>query len=212
MLLNSHDLDAIITIVHYAWQNGTPELIVSRYFFFGTGHSDVAFVNEQGFCIGHKFIHLELEGIFRIPNLSTEYFRMLVLNNSACPCRDALTRAAFPFHYQFVKLQVLHCRFGQLNFPNTIFKLSELIFFVFLPVVEITNQKNSRGIGCPLSENPAIGSMMKSKIQITRCEIGKTAFFARQPFFNRKIIVISSLYGCSIGFEPGIRCNYGQHF
>lgn len=171
----------IITIVHYAWQNGTPELIVSRYFFFGTGHSDVAFVNEQGFCIGHKFIHFELK---RIPGLvqalKIVYSSWITLRAHA----GMRSPSHLPIPLSVCKVAGASLPLRAIEFPKHNFKLSELIFFVFLPLLKSPIRKIAVALDCPLSENPAIGSMMKSKIQITRCEIGKTAFFARQLRFS----------------------------
>ena len=107
MLLNSHDLDTVVTICGNAWQHLFTEFGVCAHFLFLRGHADVAFINKQWVDVRtENTLVLETVWLFRIPDLCTEDFCCLVLHHAACPSRDSFTFTTFPMDFQFVKVSV----------------------------------------------------------------------------------------------------------
>ena len=89
MLLDGHDLNAIIAIGNDAWQYIVLKLSISAHLLGILSHSDVALVDEE-------WIHLSPESLLLpsvrswIPHLRREYLGLLILHHALCPGRYAL--------------------------------------------------------------------------------------------------------------------------
>ena len=136
MLLYGHDLDSIIPILHDTRQDVLPKLGIGSYLLFACRHTNMAFIDQQRRSIGFELLNLKLIRILRIPNLSTEYLRLLVLYNTLNPSWDALARAAFPFHQELKQILVVKHIFSQRNLPHPVVQAIQSVAFVFLPTVE----------------------------------------------------------------------------
>lgn len=51
------------------------------------------------------------------------------------------------------------------------FNTLALEFLILLPVIEVANQINLCSVGCPLTEDPSLGKLMQTKIEMTGSKI-----------------------------------------
>lgn len=157
MFLDSHDLNAVISVLSDTGKDIFAEFIIGAHFFCILRHADVAFVNHQRSDIGYKYFFLEFIGFGRFPYLSTENLSLLVLYDTVCPCRDTFSLSSFPVNFQFVELQVFYGFGGKGNFPvSAVAQTFQLECRFFFPVVEVTDQVNSCSVGRPFAENPSL--------------------------------------------------------
>ena len=82
MLLDGHNLYAVVTTGNDSGQHLLAELVIGRYALFFARHAHVAFVDEQRRGVGLELLHLELIGC-GLPHLSTEEIGGLVLHHAA---------------------------------------------------------------------------------------------------------------------------------
>ena len=205
MLLYGHDLDGVIPILHDTRQDVLPKLGIGSYLLFACRHTNMAFIDQQRRSIGFELLNLKLIRILRIPNLSTEYLRLLVLYNTLNPSRDALARAAFPFHQELKQILVVKHIFSQRNLPHPVVQAIQSVAFVFLPTVESSDQVNSRSMRGPLSEDPPFQCLVQSEIQISGSELRQGLFTViRQIVFPINNILISSLNGVLVWSKPWV--------
>ena len=108
MLLDSHNLNAVITVLDDSWKHLVLELCVCAYLLLILSHTNMALIDKQR-------VFLWLEGsllpdivLFWRPYLSRENLCILILNNSANICWNALTFSTFPFHLQLEEVAMLH--------------------------------------------------------------------------------------------------------
>ena len=69
VFLNGHDLDGIVSVLHYARKNVFAEFFVSTHALFVLSHTDMAFIDEQR--VGFRLEVLDFELVFscRFPDL-----------------------------------------------------------------------------------------------------------------------------------------------
>ncbi len=175
VFLNGHYLNAVVAIFDYARQNVLAELVVCAHFLGVFAHSDVALVYEQRVLVWLERLLLPLILLLRSPHLSRENLGLFVLHHSVGPCGDALALAAVPFHMHLEQVSVLHCFLREFQFPVACsLDALCLVFLVFLPVVEIANKINLRGIRRPLAEHPSASRRaMESIVNMTVSEVAQ---------------------------------------
>ena len=174
MLLDGHDLDAVVTIFVYAGQDVLTELVVRSHAFLVLCHTDMAFVDEQRRGIRAEFLHLPLVGFLTgHPHLCREYLRIGILHHTGSPCGYAFALSPFPTDEEFVQLSVLQALGRQFDFPGTVAlgdAFHRITRFGF-PVVEFADDINLGGVGSPLTQEPFLVLKMQSEVQVTRSEI-----------------------------------------
>ena len=167
MLLNSHHLNAVIAIFLHTRQDIFRELLVGPNFLGILTHTHMALINQQRSLVGLERFLFPLVLLLRVPHLSGEYLRVVVLYHTTAPGRNTLSFSPIPLHLHLVELSMLQCLFAEFQLPvasacNTL----ATIFLRLLPVVEVTNQIDVRRIGSPLTEHPALGKFMQTEIQM----------------------------------------------
>ena len=147
------------------------ELRIGTYLLGILGHTHVALIDEQRVLLGLEVLFLP-DVRFRIPNLSGEYLRIVVLHHAAAPCWDALALATVPLHLHLIELAVLNGLLRELQLPvaSTLNALAPE-FLILRPVVEVADQIDVSSIRSPLTEHPALRKFMKSEIEMTRSKI-----------------------------------------
>ena len=160
MLLNSHNLYSVITILRHTRQHVLPELIIGTNFLLIRTHTNMAFINQKGRFFRLKFPVFKFIWDLWIPYLGTKDLCFRILNYPTYPSRNTLARTAIPLNQQLEQVTMTQKLFGQRYFPNTIRFLFQLIFFILLPIVERTDQINSCGVGGPFPEYPTFCRFM----------------------------------------------------
>ena len=171
MLLDSHDLNTVITGFGYTGKYLFTKLIISTNLLFLLGHADMTFVNQQRISRRFKCFFLKLKRLFRIPNLCTEDLCVFILNHSRSPSRNTFSLSAFPIYNQFIKITVLNGICRQIDFPIAIFQTFQAILLFFFPIIKCTNHINMGCIGCPFAESPSFICTMQAEIQISRSKV-----------------------------------------
>ncbi len=210
MFLNGHHLYAIVTIGDDARQYVLRKFLICAHFLSVLSHSDVAFVYEQGRFVGFELLFPEHVRLFRVPNLCGKYLCVVVLHHTLAPCRYAFAFAAVPSHLHLVEVTVLHGLFRQSQFPvASAFNALELILGRLLPTVEVANEEYLRGVWRPFAENPATSSLVQTVVQMASGKVGESllAAFCQLPHLPYGMVV-PSLDGVFIRFEPGVVANY----
>ena len=161
MLLNSHHLNAIITILDDTRQHILTELIVCAHLLRILSHAYMALVDKQRTFLWFEVLLFEIIFLSGVPYLSRKDVRLFVLHNATTPSRNTLTLATVPLYLHLVKLTMLQVAFAQLQFPVTS-TLNTLTFklLILLPIIKITNQINLRSIRGPLTEHPSTQQFM----------------------------------------------------
>ena len=176
VLLNSHYLNTVVTILDYTRQDILAELVICAHLLGIFAHSDVALIYEQRVLVWLERLLFPLILLLWSPNLSRENLCLLVLHHSISPCRYALALSTVPLNVHLEQVAVLHCFLREFQFPVacTLNALC-LVFLVFLPVVEITNKIYLSCIRCPLAEYPSSACVaMKTIINIAVCKVVKS--------------------------------------
>ena len=107
MLLDGHDLDAVVSVFDDTWEHIVLELCVGAYLLSVLSHTDVALVDEQRIDIGLEFFLLPYVRLLRVPHLCGEDFGVLVLHHASGPCGDTLPLASVPVHMHLIEVAVL---------------------------------------------------------------------------------------------------------
>ena len=158
MLLNRHDLYAVVAEFGYARQNILTELVVCAYTLLLGSHADVALIDEQrsvGFPTFRTAALAHIELFLRSPNLCREDFCIVVLHYAACIRRNALSVASEPLNEQLIVLTVANLLFGEITFPHPIANRIEAVVLTLVPVVEVAFYIDGCCVRCPLAEYPS---------------------------------------------------------
>ena len=205
MLLNSHDLDTVVTILDDTWQNIFLKLCIGTNFFSILAHTDVAFVNQQRSRLWLESFFLPYVW-FRIPNLCRENLGLFILYHSSCPSRNALAFSTSPVNFHLEKITMLQRFLRELEFPVscTLNTFSTILWRLF-PVIEITNQIDISSIRSPLTEHPSAVSLMQTEILVAIGEItqGLLTVLGQLTQFPQSMIM-SALNCILIRFEIGV--------
>ena len=100
---------------------------------------------------------------------------------------------------EFVELTMLDGTCRKLYLPVAIALWHTLhgVVLVFLPIVEVADDIDFRGIGCPLTKNPFLVLEMESIVEITRGEIGQLLLAALREFINLvEGVLMTTFDGC----------------
>ena len=154
MFLYSHDLNGVITILRYTRQYILTEFIIRPHLLLVGAHTDMALVDQKGRLLRFEPFILEFIRFLRVPYLSAEYLRLLILHHPASPCGNTFSATAVPLDQQLKQVLMIHLRIGQSDLPYAIRLTFKLVFIIFLPSVECSNQINSGSIRCPFTEHP----------------------------------------------------------
>ena len=173
MLLDSHDLNAVVTILNDTWQHLLLELGVGSNLLSILSHSDMALIDEQRSGVWLEGLLLPLVRL-RAPNLRREYLGLLILNHTVSPCRDTLAFSTFPVHLHLEEITVLHCLFREFQLPvaGTLDTLGTILR-AFLPAVEITDEIDICSIWRPLAEHPSLLRLVQSEVVVSVGEIAE---------------------------------------
>ena len=156
MLLDSHDLNAVVTILYDTWQHVFLEFRVGAHLLGILSHAYVALVDEQRSGVRPEGLLLPLVRL-RVPYLRRENLGLLILNHTVSPCRDTLAFSTFPVHLHLEEITVLHCLFREFQLPvaGALDTLSTILR-AFLPAVEISDEIDICSIWRPLAEHPSL--------------------------------------------------------
>ena len=168
MLLNSHNLDTVVTVGCNTWQYVFAEFVISTNLFGILCHTYVAFVNHQRTYVGVEYFLLEFIRFCRIPYLCAEYLGLIILHYTSSPCRNSLTFATIPAYQHLVKVTMMQRIFRKTNFP--VIGTSQTFQFIAccrFPVRKITDKINFLSIRCPFTEYPFRTFEMQSVIKVS---------------------------------------------
>src|SRR5699024_1955507 len=104
MLLNSHNLNTIISGFRYTRQYFLTELIISAYPFFFLSHTDMTFINHQRISLCTEHLLSKPVRILRLPNLCAEYLCLIILYHTVSPCWYTFSFTAIPTDFQFIQI------------------------------------------------------------------------------------------------------------
>ena len=122
VLLDSHNLDCIVSVFSYARKDKVAEFRVSTHAFTLQCHTYMTFINKERFCFRNKIFIFPAEFLFRVPHLCGEEVSVFVLHHTSGVSRDAFTLTAVPFDKHFVKIAVVESFCREFEFPHTAVK------------------------------------------------------------------------------------------
>ena len=170
VLLDGHDLHAVIAQFLNTRQHIATELLVRVHFLLLGTHADMALVDIE--TVLTDFLHLGSVAVLPlvfgfIPHLCGKDLGLLILNDAAYVRRDTLSVTAVPLHEQLVHLSVLHGFAGQFGFPHAVADRLETIGFVLGPVVHVAFDIDRGGIWSPFAQYPAFGCFVQAEIEVS---------------------------------------------
>ena len=107
MFLYGHDLYAVVAVGYDARQHVLPELVVGTNLLRILSHAYMALVDEKRRFLWPEGLLLPHILLCRVPHLCREDLCLLVLHDTSCPCRYALSKAAIPVDMHLVEVAVL---------------------------------------------------------------------------------------------------------
>ena len=155
VLCNGHHLNGIVAVLLDAWQYVVFELDVGADLLSILCHADVALIDEQRVGVGFEVLLFELIRLCRSPNLCRENLGVLVLHHTGCIGRNTLPFSTVPSDFQFEEVTMMHLARLEFDFPVSIVNASHLVCLVLLPAIEVSNEENLGGIGCPFAQHPS---------------------------------------------------------
>ena len=188
MLLDGHDLDAVIAEFVNTRQDVPTEFFVGVHFLLLGGHTDVALVDIKTALLFEFLTAVLPDELGFIPNLRGEYLGLLILNHATYVRRDTLSVTAVPLNEQFVHLSVGHRFLRQFSFPNAVPYGLETIGLVLGPIIEIAFDIDGGGIRRPFAHHPSFGRMMKTEIEVSGSPFTKRFTAGEFRFFIACII------------------------
>ena len=205
MFSHSHHLNGIVAILLDAWQDVVLELGIGSHLLRILCHTDVALVDEQRIGVGLEVLLLEFVRLGWSPNLSGENLGRIVLHHTVGIGRNALPFSTIPLDFQLEEVAVMHLTGLELDFPIAVVDAFHLVGLILLPIVEIANQIDVGGIGCPLAQHPTFGSLVQTKIEITAGEVRKRLLAAIGQFVQfPEGMVMTTADGSLERFEPRV--------
>ena len=206
MLLDGHHLDAVVSILSHSRQHVLHKLPVATHLLCILRHSHMALINEQRSGIGFEAFLLHHIGMFGMPHLCREDLCLLILHHSAAPCRDTLSLTSVPLHLHLIEVSVSDGFLAELQFPVACsFYAFELVFWLLLPVVEISDEENLRCVGCPLSEHPSAGCLVQTEILVSTGKLSEGVLTVLCQFVLHPLrVVMSATDSVFKGFKPAV--------
>ena len=205
MLLNGHNLYAVVAVGNDARQHVLAELVVGTHLFGIFAHTDVALIYEQGVFLGAESLFLPLVRS-GVPHLSREYLGLVVLYYAAHPGRYSLTLATVPVYAHLVEVAVLHGFRGQLQLPVACsFDAFSLVSLVFLPVVEVADEVYLRSVGCPLAEHPSSCRLVQAEVFVAACKVAERSLAVGSELRNLpQRVFVPTAYGILEWLKPTV--------
>ena len=111
VFLDSHHLDAVITILDNTWQNIVLKLCIGTHLLGILSHTYMALIDEQRILLRLEVLLFPLIGFLRVPNLSREYLCLIILYYALTPSRDTLSFPTVPLYLHLVQLTVFQSFF-----------------------------------------------------------------------------------------------------
>src|SRR5574344_981366 len=102
MLLDSHHLDAVVSILDNSRQHVLGKLLVGAYLLGILSHTHVTLIDEQRTLVGLEGLLLEHVRFFGSPHLCREYLGGIVLHYALAPCGDSLALSTIPLHLHLI--------------------------------------------------------------------------------------------------------------
>ena len=156
MLLYSHHLYAVISVLDDAREDIVLEFGVCAHTLSVLCHTDMALVDEQRIFLWAESFLLPYVLFGWSPYLGREDFCDLVLYYAARISWYTLSLASCPFHFHLVQVSMVEGCFWQLQFPVPAVRYAlECIPLVLFPVIEVSYKVYFCGIGSPLAEDPS---------------------------------------------------------
>ena len=174
MLLDGHNLNAVVAVFDDTRQYIILEFGIGAHLLGIFAHSDMAFVDQEWIGLGFESLLFPFIRLWS-PHLCREYLRVLVLHNTLRPSWNTLAIASVPMDVHLIEISVFKSLGWQFQLPvSCSLNTFSLVFLVFLPIVEITNQVYFGSIGSPLAEHPAsTRCLVKSEIVVSTRKIGQ---------------------------------------
>ena len=212
MLLDGHNLYAVVTVSCNAREHLLAELGVCSNFLLFLSHTYVALIDEQRGAFGNKLPVLELILLLGSPHLRTEYLCCLILHHATHPCRNTLAAAALPVNLHFVVLTMSKCLLGHSSFPHAAGKLLQLILGTLFPVGKVADEHNLCSVRSPLTEHPPSRCAVQAKVEITCGKVRQSlSAVLCQLFFSAEKIAVASFYTQIIRSQIAVAFNEFQH-
>ena len=171
MLLNSHQLNRIISSINDTRQNINPKLIISTNATMFLRHTYMRFIDQRRHSLTFKRIILPAVRLSMIPDLRIKYLGIMILHHTSRIHRDTFTTTALPMHLQLIQLTMLQRICRQIQFPHTLINPAQRKFRRLLPITKLTYQCDRFCIWRPLPKHPPILITMQTKILMTRRKI-----------------------------------------
>ncbi len=206
MLLDGHDLYGVVAVLGHAWQHVVAELHVGAHLLGVLAHAHVALVDEQRVLLRPEASLLPHVGHGGVPHLRGEYLRLVVLHHTAAPGGYALALASVPVDAHLVQLSVLQVFLLQLQLPVArAFYALAAVALILAPVVEVADEVDVGGVGCPLAEHPPARQLMQAVVEVAGGKVREGALAVlRQLVQLPHGVVVAPADGLLIGFQPRI--------
>ena len=214
MLLNGHNLNAVISVCLDTGQHVLTKLVVRAHLLCVLRHTDVAFIYKQRRLCRLKRLLLPFILLLRIPYLCGEYLCLLVLHHAVTPCRYSFAMTAVPIDVHLVEVAMLDGLSRELQLPVAMLvKALCLILVRFLPSVEVANEINLCGVRSPLTEHPSACGLMQSVIFVSVGKIGKVllAVVCQVVKFPQRMIM-TSLYSVLVRLQVSVILHQSDMF
>ena len=153
MLLESHDLESVITQVGNLRKHVCAEFLESSHLLLFSCHTDMALIDERMRSLARLCI-LPLVFFERIPYLGAECLCDRVLDGSCHVCRKSFGTAALPLYVKLVENTMLEEHRRKHDLPVSSAERSQGVCLSPLPVVELSYQIDLCRIRSPLTEHP----------------------------------------------------------
>ena len=203
MFGNGHDLNAVVAFLDDAGKHIQAEFLVGSHFFCILRHTDVAFIDEEGLLFRTEALDLPFIGLGRIPHLCGEDLGLLVLHDALGPCRYAFSLTSLPVDGQLLEVLVVEFSQREFQFPvSGALDALEGISGIFFPSVEIADEIDFRGIGCPFAQHPLAGRGVKAEVEVTIGEVSEGGLTSCELLNLLDDMVVASLDCAFEGLEP----------
>ncbi len=212
MLLDGHHLDGVVTVFFHPWQHVLPEFVVAAHFLFLGRHPYMCFIDQQWRFVWLEVVVFEAIAIRWFPYLCTEERGHLILYHPFSPCRNPLSRTTGPGDLQFIKITVADPFSGYFHLPNATISLFQAVGFHPLPLVESTYQEDFSGVGCPLTEHPALLRAVQPEPEVTGGKVGEGDLTALGEIGQTFQVIGVAPFNCLfVGGQPRIILDDIQH-
>ena len=215
MLLNSHYLYAVISLLYNTWKDVFFEFGISTHFLCILCHTNVALIDKERCRIRLEGLFLPLIFFFRCPHLCREYLCLIILYHTTNPCRNTLSLTTRPLYEHLVEITMFQSCLWKFYLPIlSVLTLLKSILRCFLPFVKIANEVYFCGIWSPLTEYPfTLLVAMQTVIEITSCKIRQLHFSAiSEMIYHPQSVIMTTLNSILEWLQPRIIGNDANMF